>query len=134
MQKKGRFFVAAVALLVGGILISGCLSAPHLIPPGPIEPGEEQRVGINLLRAEADFSPTRGCIWDVTVQVYNPGNTTAGNVQVYLELVDAASGAIRDTRTVYVGSLVPGESKTIGAELDGDCLNEYNLRAMPVLL
>jgi hypothetical protein len=125
---------AVTAVLICGILLGGCLSVPRLTPPGPVEPGTEQRIGINLLRAEADFSPTRGCIWDVTVQVYNPGNATAGNVQVYLELVDAVSGAVRDSRAVYVGPLGPGESKTIGAELDGDCLYEYSLRAVPVLL
>ncbi|NTV00800.1 MAG: hypothetical protein HGA55_06745 [Methanoregulaceae archaeon] len=134
MQRKGRFLLAAIALLIGGILLAGCLSVPRLTPHGPVGPGEEQRIGINLLRAEADFSPTRGCIWDVTVQVYNPGNATAGNVQVYLELVDAVSGAVRDTRTVYIGSLPAGESKTVIAELDGDCINEYNLRAVPVFL
>jgi len=134
MHRNIRFFLIAAVLIFGVAILAGCLSVPRLIPPGPVGPGEEQRVGINLLRAEADFSPTRGCIWDVTVQVYNPGNATAGNVQVYLELVDAASGAIRDTRTVYVGPLGPDEAQTIGAELDGDCLNEYNLRAVPVLL
>jgi hypothetical protein len=134
MQGTTRLFLAATALLVAGILLAGCLSVPRLVPPGPIGPGEEQRIGINLLRAEADFSPTRGCIWDVTVQVYNPGNTTAGNVQVYLELVDSVSGSVRDSQAVYVGSLAPGESRTVGGELDGDCLNEYSLRAVPVLL
>jgi hypothetical protein len=134
MRGTNRFLLTATALLIGGILIAGCLSVPRLIPPGPVGPGEEQQVGINLLRTEADFSPTRGCIWVVTVQVYNPGNSTAGNVQVYLELVDAVSGVIRDSRAVYVGSLGPGESKTVGAELDGDCLNEYSLRAVPVLV
>ncbi len=134
MQGTTRFFLAATVFLVGGILLAGCLSVPRLTPPGPVEPGTEQRVGINLLRAEADFSPTRGCIWAVTVQVYNTGNTTTNNVQVYLELVDAGSGAVRDSRAVFVGSLAPGESKTVGAELDGDCINEYGLRAVPVLL
>jgi len=134
MQRKGRFLLAAMTLLIGGILLAGCLSVPRLTPPGPAGPGEEQRIGINLLSAEADFSPTRGCIWDVNVQVYNPGNTTTGNIQVYLDLVDAASGAVRDTRTIYVGALPPGESKTVIAEFDGDCINEYNLRAVPVLL
>ena len=134
MQGTNRSLLAATALLIAGLLLAGCLSVPRLIPPGPVGPGEEQRVGINLLRAEADFSPTRGCIWAVTVQVYNPGNSTAGNVQVYLELLDAVSGVVRDSRAVYVGSLGPGESKTVGAELDGDCLNEYSLRAVPVLL
>jgi len=134
MRDTNRFLLAVTALLVCGILLSGCLSVPRLTPPGPVGPGEEQRIGINLLSAEADFSPTRGCIWDVTVQVYNPGNSTAENVQVYLELVDAVSGVVRDTRAVYVGPLGPGDSRTVGAELDGDCLNEYSLRAVPVLL
>jgi len=134
MQGANRFLLAATALLIAGLLLAGCLSVPGLTSPGSFEPGKVDGVSVNLLRSEPDFSSTRGCIWAVTVQVYNTGNTRAENVQVYLELVDAASGAVRDTRTIYVGALPSGESKTVGAELDGDCINEYGLRAVPVLL
>lgn len=51
-----------------------------------------------------------------------------------MELVDAVTGAVRDSLQVYAGSLAPGESKVILAELDGDCINEYMLNAYPVLL
>jgi hypothetical protein len=134
MQRNTCFFLVAAALVFGVALLAGCLSVPGLSAPGGFEPGKVDGVSVNLLGSEPDFSPTRGCIWAVTVQVYNTGNNSAENVQVYLELVDASSGAVRDTRTVYVGSLPSGESKTVIAELDGDCINEYNLRVVPVLV
>jgi hypothetical protein len=129
-----RFFVMAAGLVVTSLLLAGCISLPDLSGPGSFEPGTIDGVGVNLIRSEPDFSLTRGCIWTTTVQVFNTGQSEVRNVQVYLELVDAASGAIRDTRTVYAGTLAPGESRMISAELDGDCINEYNLRAVPILL
>jgi hypothetical protein len=35
---------------------------------------------------------------------------------------------------IFAGTIPAGESKIIKAELDGDCSNEYLLRANPVLL
>jgi hypothetical protein len=129
-----RFFIMATGLIIGGIILAGCLSVPGLSAPGSFESGKEDGVSVNLIRSEPDFSLTKGCFWTVVVQVYNTGQAEAKNVEVYLELVDAVSGAVRDTRTVYTGSLGPGESKIITAELDGDCINEYTLRAVPILL
>jgi hypothetical protein len=129
-----RFFLVAAVMVACGMVLAGCLSVPGLSAPGSFETAKDEGVSVNLLRSEPDFSLTRGCIWAVTVQVYNTASVSADNVQVYLELVDAVSGAVRDTRTLYVGSLAPGESKTVIAELDGDCINEYGLRAVPVLM
>jgi hypothetical protein len=128
------FFITAAGMIAFTLLLSGCVSVPDLSGPGSFEPGTIDGVGVNLVRSEPDFSLTRGCIWTTTVQVYNTGPVDVRNVQVYLELVDAESGAVRDTRTVYVGALGPGESRTISADLDGDCINEYNLKAVPILL
>jgi hypothetical protein len=126
--------ITAAGLIAFTLLLSGCVSVPDLSGTGSFESGKIDGVGVNLIRSEPDFSLTRGCIWTTTVQVFNTGQTEVPNVQVYIELVDAESGAVRDTRTVYVGALAPGESRTISADLDGDCINEYNLRAVPVLL
>jgi hypothetical protein len=133
-MNKWFFITIAAGLIAFTLLLSGCVSVPDLSGTGSFEPGKVDGVGVNLISSEPDFSLTRGCIWTTTVQVFNTGQAEVRNVQVYLELIDAESGAVRDTRTVYVGALAPGESRSISAELDGDCINEYNLRAVPILL
>ncbi len=121
-----------ILLVLSLLFLTGCVSVPDLAGPGPGK--EVSGVSVNLLRSGADFSVSRGCFWTVTVQVYNHGEVEARNVNVELELVDAGTGAVRDTMQVYAGTLAPGESRTILAELDGDCINEYTLNAYPVLL
>jgi hypothetical protein len=134
MDMDIRFFIVVMGILIGGTLIAGCLSVPGLSTAGSFESGKEDGVSVNLISSEPDFSLTKGCFWDVSVQVYNTGQTEARNVEVYLELVDGVSGAVRDSRTVYVGALGPGAAKIVSTELDGDCINEYTLRAVPILL
>ncbi len=124
--------VPVILLVFILVALPGCVSAPDLAGPAPGK--EVSGVSVNLIRSEADFSVSRGCFWTVTVQVYNRGEVEARNVNVELELVDAGTGAVRDTMEVYAGTLAPGESRTILAELDGDCINEYILNAYPVLL
>jgi hypothetical protein len=131
MRKGPLFLVFLLALSL--IMLPGCVSVPDLAGPGPA--GKEvSGVSVNLVRSDADFSVSRGCFWTVTVQVYNHGEVEVRNVNVQLELVDATTGAVRDTMEVYAGTLAPGESRMIMAELDGDCINEYTLNAYPVLL
>jgi hypothetical protein len=134
MKYEYGFFIIAAGLIFGGIIVAGCLSVPGLSSSSSFESGNVDGVSVNLIRSEPDFSLTSGCFWAVTVQVFNTGQAEAKNVEVYLELVDATSGAVRDTRIIYAGALGPGGSKTITAELDGDCINEYTLRAVPILL
>jgi hypothetical protein len=131
MRKGSLILVFFLALSL--IMLPGCVSVPDLAGPGPA--GKEvSGVSVNLVRSGADFSVSRGCFWTVTVQVYNHGEVEARNVNVQLELVDAGTGAVRDTMEVFAGTLAPGESRMILAELDGDCINEYTLNAYPVLL
>jgi hypothetical protein len=131
MRKGSLILVFFLALSL--IMLPGCVSVPDLAGPGPA--GKEvSGVSVNLIRSGADFSVSRGCFWTVTVQVYNHGEVEARNVNVQLQLVDAGTGAVRDTMEVYAGTLAPGESRMILAELDGDCINEYTLNAYPVLI
>ena len=120
-------------LILSSVILSGCVSVPDLAGSGPV--GKEVAgVSINLIKSEPSWSFSRGCFWTITLQVYNHGDIEARNVNVQMELVDAGTGAVRDTLQVYVGSLAPGESKMILADLDGECINEYTLNAYPVLL
>jgi len=131
-MRKGPL-ILVFFLALSTIMLPGCVSVPDLAGPGPA--GKEvSGVSVNLVRSGADVSVSRGCFWTVTVQVYNHGEVEARNVNVQLELVDAGTGAVRDTMEVYAGTLAPGESRMILAELDGDCINEYTLNAYPVLL
>jgi hypothetical protein len=130
-MRTGPLF-PVILLVLSVVTLPACVSVPDLT--GSTSGEELSGVSVNLIRSSADFSVSRGCFWTVTVQVYNRGEVEARNVNVQLELVDAATGAVRDTLQVYVGTLAPGESRTIVAELDGDCINEYTLRAYPVLL
>lgn len=120
-------------LILSSILLPGCVSVPDLSGSGPA--GKEVGgVSVNLIRSDPSWSGSRGCFWAVTIQVYNHGDVEARNINIQMELVDAVTGAVRDSLQVYAGSLAPGESKVILAELDGDCINEYMLNAYPVLL
>ncbi|MDD1707108.1 MAG: hypothetical protein LUO81_02820 [Methanoregulaceae archaeon] len=120
-------------LILSSVILSGCVSVPDLAGSGPV--GKEVAgVSINLIKSEPSWSFSRGCFWTITLQVYNYGDIEARNVNVQMELGDAGTGAVRDTLQVYVGSLAPGESKMILADLDGECINEYTLNAYPVLL
>lgn len=132
-MKTHSVFLLACLVLVG-ISLAGCVSSPGFSGPDTFEAGKTGNISVNLIRSDSDYSLSRGCYWTPVVQVYNTGASAATNVELYLELIDARSGVVRDTRTLYVGTLSPGESKTVSAELDGDCLNEYRLRAVPILL
>jgi hypothetical protein len=120
-------------LILSSVILSGCVSVPDLAGSGPAG-REVAGVSVNLIRSEPSWSFSRGCFWTFTIQVYNHGDIEARNVNVQMELVDAETGAVRDTMQVYVGSLAPGESRMILGDLDGDCINEYTLNAYPVLL
>ena len=85
-------------LVLAGVLSAGCISVPEL--PGDWDfvagtgvPG----VSVNLVRSEPSLSPSRGCVWEVTLQVYNTGEAEVRNVNLHLELVDADSAAVRDS-------------------------------------
>ena len=122
-------------LVLAGVLSAGCISVPELPGDGDFMAGTGvPGVSVNLVRSEPSLSPSRGCVWEVTLQVYNTGEAEVRNVNLHLELVDADSAAVRDSIDIFAGTIPGGESRIIKAELDGDCINEYLLRANPVLL
>jgi len=127
--------ILCLFLVLSGILSAGCISVPELPGDGDFKAGAgAEGVSVNLVRSEPTFSMSRGCVWEVTLQVYNTGEVEVRNVNLHLEMVDTESAAVRDSMDIFAGTIPGGESRIVMAELDGDCINEYTLRAIPVLL
>ncbi len=129
---RSCFFLAA-GLIILCVLAgcAGCISAPGSTGPDRYELGDGQQVAVLFVGQDSDWSFARGCTWTATYQVTNLGAVPAGPVQVNIELVNADSGAVRDSRTIFVGNLVPGESRTVSADLDGESTEDYTVRAIP---
>jgi hypothetical protein len=68
-----------------------------------------------------------GCYERVTGYVYNTGNTPVDAVHLTFNLVNTGTGTIRDSRSVYVGSVGPGNTVNYETVLDGDCTQQYRV-------
>jgi hypothetical protein len=131
---KSCFFMAAsLAFLFVVVGCAGCISAPESTGPDHYDLGNGEQVMVHLANQDSDWGLARGCTWTATYQVSNSGSIPAGPVQVNIELVNADSGAVRDSRTIFIGNLAPGESRMVSAELDGECTRDYTVRAIPAL-
>lgn len=90
-----------------------------------------QETARDTIRAHYDYqeswSPGPGCYGKVTGYAYNAGNTTVDNVAVNFNLVNTRTGTIRDSRTVFIGTMGAGQSGTFEMVLDGDCSQEYRV-------
>lgn len=121
-------------VLLGFSISGGCLSV--LSQAGTGESASNANgtsVRATLLDQDADWGPSRGCVWTATFQVSNPGSTAVQGVTLHLELVNAKNGAVRDTKDIFVGTIGPGSAKEARVTLDGECLDEYTIRAVPIL-
>nr|WP_320161067.1 hypothetical protein [uncultured Methanoregula sp.] len=74
-----------------------------------------------------DWSPGLGCYGKVTGYAYNAGSSPADNVVLVLNLVNTRTGTIRDSRSVFIGTMGAGQSVTFESVLDGECLQEYRV-------
>jgi len=73
------------------------------------------------------WSPGLGCYSHLTGYVYNAGNTSTQDMRLDFNLVNSATGTIRDSRAIYIGSLSPGETRSYESILDGECTQEYRV-------
>ena len=122
----------ALVLLFAGItiMVAGCSSLGSV---GTYDQGDQtSKVQATLLTQHEDWGITRGCYYTVQYQVYNTGSTPANNVKLGVMLIHINDNAVRDSRDIYIGTLAPGASTTVAVELDGECLKDYNIRAVPV--
>ncbi|MEI7432871.1 MAG: CARDB domain-containing protein [Methanomicrobiales archaeon] len=125
---------AGLALLLlfisTSIMVAGCSSLGSV---GTYDQGgQTSQVQATLLKQSEDWGITRGCYYTVSYQVFNTGSTPAKNVRLGVMLVHINDNAVRDSRDIYIGTLAPGASTTVAVELDGECIKDYNVRAVPV--
>jgi len=107
-------------LVIVLVSLSGCLSSPVVreSAQGALHSHYEYSVG---------WSPGLGCYERVTGYVYNAGNTSLDAVQLNLNLVNTGTGTIRDSRSIFIGPVGTGETRTYETILDGECTQEYQV-------
>jgi hypothetical protein len=104
------------------VLCTGCLDTGSV---GQVTSADD--VKVSLSKIDDEWSLGLGCYWTAEGYVYNSGSATAEGVQVSLNLIDAGTGAIKDSRTVEIGTLAPGASQAFSVKLDGECGNQYRV-------
>jgi len=119
-------------LVCGSILAGGCISVLSQSAPEGAG-GEGSALRATLVDQDADWGFSRGCTWTAVLQVANPGSIQEKNVHLHVELVNARTGAVRDAKDLFLGTIGPGEEKTARVVLDGECLDEYTIRAIPLV-
>jgi len=112
-----------IIILIAATFLAGCMSTPS----GGGEFAEESIAAHYEYRA--DWSPGFGCYEKVSGYAFNAGNMTVDNVRLNFNLVNTETGTIRDSRSVFLGTLATGVSRTFESDLDGECLPEYRIEA-----
>jgi uncharacterized membrane protein YciS (DUF1049 family) len=108
------------------ISVSGCTQqqvasyTPKVIPQAELH--------VTPLTAEQKWSVGLGCYWVASGTAYNSGNAQASNAVAIINMIDTSTGSIRDTKSISVGSLMPGASQTFQTTLDGECNHNYRLQ------
>ena len=63
----------------------------------------------------------------MTGYVYNTGTMPVDDVRLTFNLVNAGTGTIRNSRSVYIGFVGPGNTTNFEMVLDGECTQEYRV-------
>ena len=112
-----------ITLIATATILAGCSSTPT--------GGSDIAGSTSTIRAHAEYrtswSPGFGCYTMVSGYAFNAGNTTMENVRLNFNLMDIKTGTIRDSRSIFVGALAPGESRTFESALDGECTADYRV-------
>jgi hypothetical protein len=121
MLRAIPILILAIALL----LVAGC--AEHA--PASVVPSGGLSASVSKVEDHWNFG--LGCYWKPSGTVYNSGDTEARNVVVYVQLIDTSTGNIRDAKTIALGNLAKGDSRSFEVSLDGECDRNYRIEARP---
>jgi hypothetical protein len=115
-----KIVVPVCVLVIALVFLSGCTGTPAVrdSTDGVLHSHYEYSEGWSL-------GP--GCYERVTGYVYNTGNMPVDAVLLTFNLVNTGTGTIRDSRSVYAGSVGPGNTVNYETVLDGECMQEYRL-------
>jgi len=121
MNTRNACLCASVLLLVITLTTgAGCLSTMNVADSsaGPVHAHYEY---------QDSWSPEYGCYDHLTGYVYNAGNTSTENLRLDFNLVNTGTGTIRDSRSIYIGSIGSGSTLTYEIILDGECSQDYRV-------
>ena len=116
-MKKFAILIALVITLAG---LSGCLSSQA------VRESAEGGLRVHYEYSES-WSPNQGCYERLTGYVYNVGNSSVDSVRLNFNLVNTGTGTIRDSRSVFIGTVGKGETRTYETVLDGECTQDYRV-------
>ncbi|MDD1687028.1 hypothetical protein [Methanoregula sp.] len=113
--------IAVLILIIATVFLAGCTSSTV----------SGQDTARDTIRAHyeyhEDWSPGFGCYGKVSGYTYNAGNISAENTVLALNLVNSRTGTIRDSRSVYIGTMGAGQSVMFESVLDGECMQDYRV-------
>lgn len=125
---KILFTFGILAILITIIFSAGCSGSnsqstysPKIIPRAELH--------VTIPQSDSKWSLGLGCYYQPTGTAYNSGNAQADNVIVTVSLIDSNSGTIRDSKSVAIGSLEPGQSQSFSITLDGECNHNYSMKS-----
>ncbi len=117
MKKTAIVFL----LIIVGVFLAGCITTPNA----------GQDTARDTVRAHYEYHDSwsigLGCYGTVSGYAYNTGNTSVDNVVLNFNLVDTRTGTIRDSRSVFFGTMEAGQSGTFESVLDGECTQQYQV-------
>ena len=109
-------------LVISVVFLAGCTTT------GPAGGQETAR---DTIRAHYEYQESWsfgfGCYGKVSGYAYNAGTTPVDDVAVSFKLVDTRTGTIRDSRSVFIGTMGAGQSGTFESVLDGECTQQYRV-------
>ena len=113
-----------VILIVATVLIAGCTDTST--------GGQDSSQG--NLRAHYEYKESwgfmQGCYGKVSGYIYNTGTLPAENAQLNFNLINTRTGTIRDSKSVFIGTMDAGQSRTYEVLLDGECTENYRVEAV----
>lgn len=115
-----KMSVLLIALVITLVFLSGCLSSPA------VRESTEGGLRVHYEYSES-WSPNQGCYERLTGYVYNVGNSSVDSVRLNFNLVNTGTGTIRDSRSVFIGTVGKGETRTYETVLDGECTQDYRV-------
>jgi hypothetical protein len=118
-----KIVVPVSVLVIALVFLSGCTSNPAVRnrSEGALHTQYEYTDG---------WSPGQGCYERVTGFVYNTGNVPVDAVRLTFNLVNTRTGTIRDSRSVFIGPVGPGNTTSFETVLDGECTQDYRVDFM----
>jgi hypothetical protein len=115
-----KIVVMVCMLVIALVFLAGCTSTPTVrdYTEGALHSHFEYK---------EDWSMGYGCYGRITGYVYNTGSAPVDEVLLMFNLVNTGTGTIRDSRSVYVGSIGPGNTVNYETVLDGECTQQYRV-------